>query len=538
MNAGARTRSDGFAALMLAYFYLATGDSTAMPRRPNIVILMVDQLGAGALPAYGHPVVKSPNIDALAQNGAVFENCYTNFPLCAPARLAFMSGKLCSSIGAWDNAAQLPQDVPTFAHYLRAQGYRTCLAGKMHFIGADQLHGFEERVTTDICPSDFNWTADWDDPWRTMDWFHSMDNVRGSGIAERSLQQDFDEEVSFFATRKLFDWAREPDDRPFLLVSSFTHPHDPYVTPRRFWDLYRDDEIDLPRVPFIEPDKRDAHSRRLWEQYDRGELKITEEDILRARHAYYGSISYVDERIGEVMEALKRTNMLDNTVVILCADHGDMLGERGLWYKMSFYDWSSRIPLIMCGPMVPQGLRVKSNCSLIDILPTLVELAAGSDWDGYPDQPDGHSLLPLLKDEDPDRVAISELFSEGVAAPYIMLRKGRYKFTFVEHDGAQLFDMEADPDELHDLAGLAEHAELLASFLEELHARWNLDELKADIHNSQRRRRFVYQALATGRVVPWDFQPREDASTRYYRGTNSYHDAEARDLLRAPIVKS
>jgi choline-sulfatase len=509
---------------------------SAMARRPNIVVLMVDQLSARALHAYGHSVVKTPNIDSIAKRGAVFENCYTNFPLCAPARLAFMTGKQCSNIGAWDNAAQLPADIPTFAHYLRALGYRTCLSGKMHFIGPDQLHGFEERVTTDICPSDFNWTADWDDPWRTMDWFHNMKNARGGGIAERSLQQDFDEEVAFRSTRKIFDWARDDDDRPFLLVSSFTHPHDPYVTPQRFWDLYRDEEIDLPRVPFIEPDKRDPHSRRLWEQYDRGELALTDDEIRRARHGYYGSISYVDERIGEVLTALTRASLMDNTVVILCADHGDMIGERGLWYKMSFYDWSSRIPLIMAGPGVPDGQRVKSNCSLIDILPTLIDIASGGDWHGYPDAPDGESLLPLFSAENPERIAVSELFSEGVAAPYVMLRKGRFKFTFVDHDPPQLFDMEADPDELNDLAGSLDHAALVQKFLGEVAERWNFAGLKDEVLKSQRRRRFVYQSLTKGCVTSWDFQPMEDASKRYYRGTNSYHDAEARDLLRPPDV--
>ncbi|HEX4767277.1 MAG TPA: choline-sulfatase [Lichenihabitans sp.] len=503
-----------------------------MPRRPNIVILMCDQLGAAALPAYGHRVVKSPHIDAVAERGTVFDNFYSSFPLCAPARLAFMTGRLCSNIGAWDNAAQLPPDIPTFAHYLRLLGYRTCLSGKMHFIGPDQLHGFEERVTTDICPSDFNWTADWDDPWRTMDWFHNMNNVSGAGIAERSLQQDYDEEVAFHATRKIFDWAREPGERPFLLVASFTHPHDPYVTPQRFWDLYRDDEIDAPRVPFIPPGQRDPHSRRLWEQYDRSEAGATEEEIRRARHAYYGSISYVDERIGEVIEALTRAKLTEDTVVILCADHGDMIGERGLWYKMSFYDWSSRVPLIMAGPGIPQGRRVKSNCGLVDILPTLVELAGGPGPEGYPEPPDGASLLPLLAAEEPDRVAVSELFSEGVAAPYVMLRRGRYKLTSVEHDPPQLFDMEADPDELHDLAGDPAHATLLADLEAEVGHRWDMPRLKAEVLRSQRRRRLVYKALSTGRVTPWDYQPVEDASKRYYRGTTSYHEAEERDLLR------
>jgi choline-sulfatase len=499
--------------------------------QPNIVIVMCDQLGAAALPAYGHAQVKSPNIDALAQAGTVFENCYSNFPLCVPARLSFMTGKYCSNIGAWDNAAQLPPDVPTFAHYLRSLGYRTCLSGKMHFIGPDQLHGFEERVTTDICPSDFNWTADWDDPWRTMDWFHTMKNVSNAGIAERSLQQDYDEEVAFHATRKIFDWARAPDERPFLLVASFTHPHDPYVTPKRFWDLYRHDDIDMPRIPFIPPDRRDAHSRRLWEQYDRGEFGVTDDKIRNARHAYYGSISYVDERIGEILDALRRTKLRDNTVVIFCSDHGDMIGERGLWYKMSFYDWSSRVPLIMAGPGIPRHHRVRSNCGQADILPTLVELAAGRTWGGYPEPPDGKSVMPLLRAEDPERAAVSEIFSEGVAAPYVMLRKGRYKITVVEHDPPQIFDMQADPDELSNLAEDPAHAALSAQLQAEVHRRWDLGRLKSEVLSSQRRRRFVYKALTTGRVSPWDFQPWEDASKRYYRGTNSYHEAEERDLL-------
>jgi choline-sulfatase len=269
----------------------------------------------------------------------------------------------------------------------------------------------------------------------------------------------------------------------------------------------------------------------LWEQYDRGEFGITDDMIRNARHAYYGSISYVDEGIGEVLDALRRTKLMDNTVVIFCSDHGDMIGERGLWYKMSFYDGSSRVPLIMAGPGIPRGHRVRSNCGQADILPTLVELAAGRTWNGYPEPPDGKSIMPLLQAEDPERAAVSEIFSEGVAAPYVMLRKGRYKINVVEHDPPQIFDMQADPDELSNLAADPAHAALSAQLQAEVHRRWDLDRLKCEVLSSQRRRRFVYKALTTGRVTPWDFQPWEDASKRYYRGANSYHEAEERDLL-------
>ena len=200
---------------------------------PNILMVMADQLAPHFIGAYGHPLVKTPNIDALAEKGARFDAAYCNSPLCAPARFSLMSGRHATRIAAYDNASEFPSSVPTFAHYLRLMGYRTCLSGKMHFIGPDQLHGFEERLTTDIYPSDFAWTPDWDSPDRRIDkWYHNMDSVREAGVAATTLQIDYDEEVVFCAKRKIFDYARRSQE-PFCLVTSFIHPHDPYVTRHR-----------------------------------------------------------------------------------------------------------------------------------------------------------------------------------------------------------------------------------------------------------------------------------------------------------------
>jgi choline-sulfatase len=179
---------------------------------------------------------------------------------------------------------------------------------------------------------------------------------------------------------------------------------------------------------------------------------------------------------------------------------------------MSFYDWSSRVPLIMAGPGVPEGKRIKANCSLVDLLPTLVDLAMNDEWEGYPEPPDGESLLPLLKQDSDGRIAVSELMFEGVAAPYVLLRKGRFKLTYVDHDPPQLFDMEADRDELHDLATNPEYAAVLADMLAEVARRWDMPRLKKEIITSQRRRRLVYKALTTGKITPWDYQPWQDAS--------------------------
>src|SRR5712672_2992933 len=151
---------------------------------------MADQLAASALPAYGG-LAKTPHLDALARGAVVFDSCYCNSPLCAPSRFSFLSGQLPSRIGAFDNAAEFPAAVPTFAHYLRRAGYQTALSGKMHFCGPDQLHGFEERLTTDIYPADFGWTPDWTRFEERPGWYHTMDSVIKAGPCTRTNQMDF-----------------------------------------------------------------------------------------------------------------------------------------------------------------------------------------------------------------------------------------------------------------------------------------------------------------------------------------------------------
>src|SRR5438552_13887318 len=172
-------------------------------RRPDILIIMADQLVPSALPLHGNPVTRAPALSRLAESGVVFDAAYTASPLCAPARASFLTGLLPSRTRAYDNAAEFASQIPTFAHYLRSAGYRTVLAGKMHFCGPDQLHGFEERLTTDIYPADFGWTPDWDHPADRPTWYHNMDSVTQAGPCIRTNQIDFDDEVVFRAKRQL-----------------------------------------------------------------------------------------------------------------------------------------------------------------------------------------------------------------------------------------------------------------------------------------------------------------------------------------------
>ena len=234
----------------------------------------------------------------------------------------------------YDNAAEFAADIPTFAHALRLRDYRTILSGKMHFCGPDQLHGFEQRLTTDIYPADFNWTPDWDRPDHRPSWYHNMSSVRDAGLCVRSNQLDFDDETAFMAERAIFDLARSRDQRPFLLVASFSHPHDPFAVPQRYWDLYRDEDIDMPTPG----DALDAHSRRLRHVCAMDAEPVTEAQVRAARRAYYGAIAYVDDLLGRLMQALRSAALAEDTIVILTSDHGEMLGERGLWYKMSFLE--------------------------------------------------------------------------------------------------------------------------------------------------------------------------------------------------------
>jgi choline-sulfatase len=198
-----------------------------MPR-PNILILMVDQLAGTLFPDGPAAFLHAPNLRVLAARSVRFATAYTASPLCAPARASFMSGQLPSRRGVYDNAAEFASDIPTYAHQLRRAGYHTCLAGKMHFVGPDQLHGFEERLTTDIYPADFGWTPDYARPAERIDWwYHNLGSVTGAGTAEITNQLEYDDEVAYHAAAKLWDLARRRDTRPWCLTVSFTHPHDP-----------------------------------------------------------------------------------------------------------------------------------------------------------------------------------------------------------------------------------------------------------------------------------------------------------------------
>ena len=502
--------------------------------KPNILVVMVDQLNPAFLPIHGHPLVRAPHLQTLAARGMVFDNAYCNSPLCSPSRTAFMTGSLPSRTGGFDNAAEFRADLPTFAHYLRRLGYGTVLSGKMHFCGPDQMHGFEERLTTDIYPADYGWTPDWDRPDERPSWYHNMSSVTDAGLCVRTNQIDFDEEVVFAAERAIYDHARGKQDRPFLLVASLSHPHDPFAITRDYWDLYDHAAIDLPRVGKSDV-ALDPHTQRVRHVCAMDAEPITDAQIRNARHAYYGAISFCDDHLGRLTGALEKAGLAENTVVIFLGDHGEMLGERGLWYKMNFFEGGARVPLVVAGPGVVPG-RNASAVSLVDLLPTLVELAGANPTRDLASPIDGRSLMPHLAGQDGHDEVLGEYLAEGAVAPIVMIRRGRHKFIHAPGDPDQLYDLEADPDERLNRAEETAMADIVAMFRAEVAARWDLAALDRAVRESQHRRRLVDAALMTGQTKPWDFQPFKDATRQYMRNTIALDDLEA--TSRFPRVRS
>jgi len=494
--------------------------------QPNYLIIQADQLSPRALPAYGNTVAKTPALDRLAKTSVIFENAYCNYPLCGPSRASMMYGLRSFNAGVYDNGTEFAASIPTFAHYLRLLGYQTCLSGKMHYIGPDQLHGFDERLTTDIYPSDFNWAANWaadhggNDPERLLAAAGEVNGVKMSGIYERTIQLDFDEEVCFKAVRKIHDYARSDDDRPFCLFTSFTHPHDPFAMPKAYWDRYRHDEIDMPRISRIPREDLDVHSQRLFDHIGVEEADMSDADIRIARHGYYAAISFIDDQVSKLLDALDTSGLAGNTVVIFISDHGEALGERGLWFKRSFFDVALKVPFIVHTPWNKSVRRVSSNVSLADLLPTLVDMGSRRDGLDIIESPyDGRSLIDAVKGNPltGDGVICAEMAADALTAPAVCVIDGHYKYIHCDTDPPLLFNRLDDTLETANLAGSPGFADVEARLAEQVREIWDLKELKKKILVSQARRRTVEAAHASGIQPNWDYDVIAHGHDQYFR---------------------
>jgi choline-sulfatase len=468
-----------------------------MPERPNILLVMADQLVPFLTGAYGHRVVQTPALDRLAAEGIRFDAAYTPYPLCSPARAALVTGRYASRLGCYDNASILPADEPTIAHYLTNAGYDTVLTGKMHFVGPDQLHGFRRRLTTDVFPATMDWVPTMDEEGRFVRGGHARSYVPPEvGVRPWTKFLSYDEETHFRALEYLRERARLEPDEPFFLTVSYHHPHDPFHPTQELWDLYEGAEIELPEQRDWEVSAMDAWAN---EAHEIDSVDLTDPEALTAlRRAYYALVTYVDRKLGELLDAVPA-----DTVVLFTSDHGDMLGERRMVQKRCFYEWSVRVPLLLRLPAGEDaGTTVPHPVSLLDLAPTLLDLAGVEERLPL----DGRSLL----DPDPDRAVLAEYHVEKVRAPCFMARRGSRKLIHVHGHGEQLFDLERDP---HEGRGLDEDAGDLRGLIL---AAFDPDAIAADGAASVRRRELIREAMARN-GTRWDHAPVFDATTMYVR---------------------
>lgn len=274
-------------------------------------------------------------------------------------------------------------------------------------------------------------------------------------------------------------------------------------------------DIELPKVR-IPQEEQDPHSKRLLKVCDLWDNEFSDEQIKRARRAYYGAVSYVDDCVGKLLDVLKRCRLDDNTIVIFSGDHGDMLGERGLWYKMNYFESSARVPMLVSHPARFAPHRVAANVSTLDILPTMCDLVGTRPSPHLP--MDGVSLLPHLEDRSADGhdEVFAEYTGEGTVSPLMMIRRGKWKYVTCPADGSQLYDLAADPLELTDLvrsgAVVADEKtkRVFEAFEQEARAKWDFEDITRQVLHSQRKRRLVWAALTKGKYTSWDYDPVDD----------------------------
>lgn len=443
---------------------------------PDILIFFSDQHGYKYNGFAGNTDIQTPNLDRIAANGVVFDQCYTTCPLCVPARTSFMTGRMPMNTGVYTNDQSIASDSITFAHSLAASGYETVLCGRMHFVGEDQRHGFTKRIADDMGSG-----AQLGPYVGTRGALCTT--VAGGG---RSPVLEYDE----YVVQKAVDYFAEQEQStvPQCVVVGVYQPHNSYVAPP---DLYRH-YMDC----LGEPDSRHCADPSL-EPLRRENLVLSyppagSEQLEKIRASYYGMVTNMDRQLGDVSKAwrdyLQRAGR--RGIFIYVSDHGDMLGEKGLYAKQVFFEASAKIPLIVEGFGIGRGVRCTMSCSIADIGPTLCELTGSASLP----HADGKSLCNVIREgcsyetgeHEESESIMSELLmfpggdtstmvSTGEKVPAVMLKKGRYKY--IQYYGRKefLYDVEADPDEGSNI--LDEQPQVAAAFREELKSRWRPEQI-------------------------------------------------------------
>lgn len=432
----------------------------------NLLIILSDEQNRDMLGAYGHPLVQTPNIDALAARGTRFTAAYTNCPICVPARAAFQTGAYVHQGRYWDNANAYDGRLRGWGHRLQDENIRVESIGKLHYRSEDDPLGFDARhIPMYIKDGVGSVSAAVRDPLPPL----APDANTKPGFAAKagpgtSTYNKYDAKVADLTCDWLAGMAKSGSDAPFVLYASFLAPHYPLTVPEEFFDLYRPEDM-----PDIKLDPAEGYVQHPWvkvlSDYQPHANGLTPETSKIAMAAYFGLCSYVDYQIGRVLDALQASGLADSTRVIYAADHGENAGARGLWGKSVMYEESAAIPMIVSGPDIARGAVCRTPVSLVDVFPSVLQ-ATGLEPVGAEADLPGRSLFETASaPDDTDRLVFSEYHASASPSGGFMIRKGKYKYsTYAGGYPSELFDIDADPEELTDLAADPAHAGTMAEY--------------------------------------------------------------------------
>jgi iduronate 2-sulfatase len=446
-------------ALVFALLVVAAGSAYAEqrpPRPPNVLLIMADDLNTD-LGTYGHPLVKTPQLDRLAARGVRFDRAYNQFPLCSPSRVSMMTGLRPDTTRVYDlqtDFRTILPDVVTLPQMFRKQGYIAARVGKIyHYGNPGQIgtSGLDDPASWDhfVNPKG----ADKDEEAQVTNFTPARG--LGSALAFHASAAPDDQHTDGKVATEAIALLEQYKDRPFFLAAGFYRPHCPYIAPRKYFDMYPLDRI---RVPETLPEAANGPPPpAFWTPKD---WVLTADQQRETIRAYFASISFLDANVGRLLDALDRLGLSDNTLVVFASDHGYHLGERGQWMKQSLFERSARTPLIVAGPGIVGGRASARVVELLDVYPTLAALAGVTPPAGL----EGRSLAPLLKDPAAtwDHSALSQVRrggKEGFMGYSVRSERWRYTEWDGGKRGAELYDEASDPEERVNLAADPNHRE-------------------------------------------------------------------------------
>ncbi len=436
--------------------------------RPNILFLMTDQQRGDCLGAAGNLAVRTPNLDRIAREGALFSRAYSSTPTCTPARSALLTG-----LSPWNHGMLGFQNIPATFGYekpsaLTELGYRTCSIGKNHFHPWRASHGYQQMFL-----DEHSLQRPGEERTDYESFFFSQlphGNPYATGLgwndyAARPFAHPEHLHPTTWTGDTAVRYLQAADlGSPFYLKVSFIRPHSPYDPPRRIWDRYRDTEFP-------------AAARGTWAtryetpSSDRSDIwhgRLSDAQVRESRRGYYACITHVDEQIGRILNVLEKRKILEETLILFTSDHGDMTGDHNLWRKSYAYESSARIPMLVRWPSglvaAARGQRIAAPVELRDVFPTFLDAAGASPRRSL----DGASLLSLCRNPQAEWRSVLDLEHDICYSPrnnWNALTDGNTKYIFHALDGEeQLFSLRQDPNELQDLAGSPSHETLLRSW--------------------------------------------------------------------------